>query len=243
MGNFCWACFFLEHLVYAQYTVTSTLLAATASFLFYTTKSELSPMLFIKKNIPAVLLVWTAYLIRSEMLLLVLPMICVAGVAKWSGEKGGYTQETVFAGSEGAGNGRRILTKENVIKYFGTFGLILLGILLGQAVHMLAYGSSEWKAFTEFFDNRTELYDFQKPPVYEGNEEFYERIGITESERILFDNLGCFFQAGAFVFCPVRLMDVYFMGGEGSGEDHSFPVSDGNYDSGGNGLWAVEGDP
>lgn len=180
--------FFLEHLVYAQYTVTCTLLAATASFLFYTTKSELSPMLFIKKNIPAVLLVWTAYLIRSEMLLLVLPMICVAGVAKWSGEKGGYTQETVFAGSEGAGNGRRILTKENVIKYFGTFGLILLGILLGQAVHMLAYGSSEWKAFTEFFDNRTELYDFQKPPVYEGNEEFYERIGITESERILFDN-------------------------------------------------------
>lgn len=180
--------FFLEHLVYAQYTVTCTLLAATASFLFYTTKSELSPMLFIKKNIPAVLLVWTAYLIRSEMLLLVLPMICVAGVAKWSGEKGGYTQETVFAGSEGAGNGRRILTKESVIKYFGTFGLILLGILLGQAVHMLAYGSSEWKAFTEFFDNRTELYDFQKPPVYEGNEEFYERIGITESERILFDN-------------------------------------------------------
>ena len=53
---------------------------------------------------------------------------------------------------------------------------------------MLAYGSAEWKAFTEFFDNRTELYDFQKPPVYEGNEEFYERIGITESERILFDN-------------------------------------------------------
>lgn len=180
--------FFLEHLVYAQYTVTCTLLAAAASFLFYTTKSELSPLLFIKKNIPAVLLVWTAYLIRSEMLLLALPMICVAGVAKWSCEKGGYTQGVAFAGSEGAGNGRRILTKENVIKYFGTFGLILLGILLGQAVHMLAYGSSEWKAFTEFFDNRTELYDFQKPPVYEGNEEFYERIGITESERILFDN-------------------------------------------------------
>ena len=161
--------FFLEHLIYAQYTVTCTLLGAAAAFLFYTGSSDRKPAAFIRSNVLPIILVWTAYLIRSEMLLLVLPMICVAGVAKWGSEK-------------------KIFTKENACKYFGVIGLILLGLVLGQGIHRIAYGSGAWQSFTEFFDNRTELYDFQKPPVYEGNESFYESIGLTESERILLDN-------------------------------------------------------
>ena len=119
---------------------------------------------------------------------MVLPMICVAGVAKWGSEADFSGPEPEAVGIGVRRKPVKVLTKENAMKYFGVFGLILLGIALGQAVHMLAYSSPEWKAFNEFFDNRTELYDFQKPPAYEGNEEFYERIGITESERILFDN-------------------------------------------------------
>lgn len=161
--------FFLEHLIYAQYTVTCTLLGSTAAFLFYTGDSDRKPAAYIRSNVLPIILVWIAYLIRSEMLLLVLPMICAAGVAKWGSEK-------------------KILTKENACKYFGVIGLILLGLVLGQGMHMAAYGSGPWRAFTEFFNNRTELYDFQTPPVYEGNESFYESIGLTESERILLDN-------------------------------------------------------
>lgn len=161
--------FFLEHLIYAQYTVTCTLLGATAAFLFYTGDSDRKPAAYIRNNSLAIALVWIAYLIRSEMLLLVLPMICAAGVAKWGSEE-------------------KIFTKENACKYFGVIGLILLGLALGQGIHMVAYGSGSWRAFTEFFDNRTELYDFQTPPVYDGNESFYESIGLTESERILLDN-------------------------------------------------------
>lgn len=160
---------FLEHLIFAQYTVTCTLLGATAAFLFYTAEGCEKPSLFIRRNIPSILLVTAAYLIRSEMLLLVLPMICVAGVVRWGGEQ-------------------KIFTKENAIKYFGVIGLILAGLLLGQALHMIAYGSEEWRTFTEFFDNRTELYDFQAPPDYEENRDFYESIGLTESEKILLDN-------------------------------------------------------
>lgn len=160
---------FLTHLVYAQYTVTCTLLAGTAAFLFYTTEITLSEKEFIKKNIPAVLLVSLAYLIRSEMLLLVLPMICVAGAAKWGSEN-------------------RIFTKAHVVKYLSVIGLILAGLLIGQVIHMIAYGSEEWRTFTEFFNNRTELYDFQKIPAYEENQNFYESIGLSESEQVLFDN-------------------------------------------------------
>lgn len=161
--------FFLSHLIFAQYTVTCTLLGATAAFLFYTTDSELDTAAFLRKNLLSVVLVVIAYLIRSEMLLLVLPMICVAGVCKWGSEK-------------------KIFTKDHAVRYLGVIGLILAGLLLGQAAHMLAYSSGEWRAFTEFFDNRTELYDFQEPPAYEENQDFYEKIGLSESEKILLDN-------------------------------------------------------
>lgn len=160
---------FLTHLVYAQYTVTCTLLGATAAFLFYTTDITLPAKEFIKKNIPAVLMVSVAYLIRSEMLLLVLPMICVAGAAKWGSEQ-------------------KIFTKEHAVKYLTVIGMILVGILIGQLTHMIAYGSKEWRTFTEFFNNRTELYDFQMPPSYEEHQAFYESIGLSEEEKILLDN-------------------------------------------------------
>ncbi|MBD5462113.1 MAG: hypothetical protein HDR24_03490 [Lachnospiraceae bacterium] len=160
---------FLEHLVFAQYTVTCTFLAAAAAFLFYTTDIELACKDFVKKNLPVVLLVFVAYLIRSEMLLLVLPMICVAGVAKWGSES-------------------RIFTKEHAVKYLAVIGMILAGIGIGQLTHMAAYGSQQWRTFTEFFDNRTELYDFQEIPAYAENQAFYESIGLSESEKILLDN-------------------------------------------------------
>ena len=159
----------MEHLVAVQYTITCTMLAAAAVFWFLTSKPQKEPVLFIRSNIPAILLVFLAYLIRSEMLLLVLPMICVAGVVKWSFEE-------------------KVFTKENFIKYLGVIGLILLSLLIGEGTHRIAYGSKEWRTFTTLFDNRTELYDFQKIPSYQENKEFYDRIGISESEQILFDN-------------------------------------------------------
>lgn len=159
----------LPHLVSAQYTITCTLLVSAATFLFVTTDAKLPAKEFVKKNILSVLLVFLAYLIRSEMCLLVLPLVCVAGVVKWGSE------EQTFA-------------KENWVKYLSVIGGILLGILVGQGSHMLAYSSNEWRTFTEYFDNRTELYDFQKIPEYAEHQEFYESVGLAESERMLLEN-------------------------------------------------------
>lgn len=160
---------FLDHLVSAQYTVTCTLLAGAAAFLFVTTDITLPAKKFIQKNTGTVLLVFAAYLIRSEMLLLVLPLICVAGVIKWGSEE-------------------KIFIRENFAKYLMIIGAILAGILIGQVSHRAAYGSEEWRTFTEYFDNRTELYDFQTIPEYEAHQAFYESIGLTESERELLEN-------------------------------------------------------
>ena len=161
--------FLMPHLVCAQYTVTCSMLAAAAAFLFLTTDITLPAGAFIRRNIGTVLLVFLAYLIRSEMLLLLLPLICAAGVIKWSMKK-------------------KIFTREHMIKYLSVIGLILLSVGIGQGTHKIAYGSSEWQKFNEFFDNRTELYDFQILPEYEANKEFYESIGLTEMERELLAN-------------------------------------------------------
>ena len=59
----------LTPLVSVQYTITCTMLASSAAFLFFTTDITLPAKAFIKKNIGTVLLVVLAFLIRSEMLL------------------------------------------------------------------------------------------------------------------------------------------------------------------------------
>lgn len=161
--------FFFYEVVFLQYTVTAGLLGATAAFLLYTTDCEQTNGEFLKKNILSVLLVVIAYLVRTELLLLIFPYIGAVGVCKWSEEK-------------------KIFAKENFIRYGVLIGGILGGMLLGQLVHHMAYGSAEWKAFLRAFDYRTELYDYQKIPSYEGNEAFYQRIGLDKSEQKLFEN-------------------------------------------------------
>lgn len=159
----------LPELVFMQYTVTCTMLACAGVFRFYLTDTSLPPVRYIRANIGNILLVILAFFVRSEMLLLVLPLICVAGFFKWMSEK------TIF-------------TKPNAIRFLTVFVLILLGLGIGQGLHTLAYADEDWKTFTRFFDERTELYDYQFIPSYEENREFYEEIGLRRSEQALLAN-------------------------------------------------------
>lgn len=158
-----------NHFVFLQYTITCTMLAAAASFLLLTTDSKLLVKEFIVANIPSVLLIGLAFLIRSEMLLLVSPLVGVSGFLKWSYE------EKPFA-------------KENFQKYLTICFAMVFMLVFGQISHNIAYGSKEWKAFTELFNQRTELYDYQSIPPYESHKDFYERIGLTKEEQVLFEN-------------------------------------------------------
>lgn len=159
----------LSELVFMQYTVTASMLAGAAVFRFYTTDAGAEPGDYIKANIGNILLVILAYLVRSEMLLLLLPLICVAGFFRWMSEK-------------------PVFTKRNMVKYLSVFGLILAGLGISQGIHMLAYGSGSWPVFNEFFDERTQLYDYQFIPAYEEHKAFYEGLGLKESEQALLVN-------------------------------------------------------
>lgn len=161
----------LYELVFVQYTVTSALLASTAAFLFYTADSSGPVKVFFRRNIASIVLVVVAFQMRTEMLLLLLPLICVTGLCRWACEK-------------------PFFTKENAAKYFSVFWGILVGLLLSQGVHMAAHTGEDWQQFYHFFDSRTQLYDFlwQWHPLYEGNEVFYDSIGMTQNSQMLIEN-------------------------------------------------------
>ena len=171
---------FLPHLLYVQYTVVCGLLSATAAFLIVlpdTAKDRDTSQMEGNNQvrlIVALIMLITAYLLRSEMLLLTLPMVCVAILIKW-------LRVSLESKDKEA-------KKKAFFSYLGFFGSIVAALVLCTLIHNMAYSSKDWKEFNRFFDNRTELYDFQYIPEYEENQEFYNSIGLSKSEWQLLVN-------------------------------------------------------
>ncbi len=167
--------FFWPHLLYVQYTVVCGLLSATAAFLILMSDENDR-----KSRITSVIFIILAYLIRSEMLLLTLPMVGVAILIKWAMLES-YNRKCMAA----SGNCAK---KKLLSKYTLLCLIILLGLFVSSGIHKIAYSRSDWKEFNRFFDNRTELYDFQYIPDYAENKAFYDSIGLSESEQKLLVN-------------------------------------------------------
>lgn len=159
----------LNHLINVQYTLTVAFMAGAAIMWLLSSNSGLNPKEFVKSNIPTVVILFLAFNLRSEMLLLMLPFVCVAGFFKWSYEK-------------------KIFTKTNLLKYLCTLSVIIGTLVISIGINRIAYSGEGWQKFCDFFDARTELYDFQVIPSYEGNEDFYNNINISSEEQILFEN-------------------------------------------------------
>lgn len=160
----------LFHMVIVQYTVTCALMAATAVFLFMTTEKGLDARTFVIRNIPSILLVILAYQLRTEMLLLVFPLICLAGLFRWM-------EEEIF------------FQKADFLKYGLVFGCILTGMLISRSIDFAAYGSEDWKTFLVFFDKRTEIYDYHYDILTNGeHSEYLASIGLSDAQQELLAN-------------------------------------------------------
>ncbi len=147
-----------SHFLFVQYTFTCGLLSAT-SVVMIMTKKEGDASLVLSAVLIAI-----AYLLRSEMLLLTLPVVGVAVLTKWA------------------------LERKEILSYIEFLVAIALVIVLSQGIHRIANSPSDWKEFNRFFDARTELYDFQYIPDYDENRAFYDGIGLSESEQQLLVN-------------------------------------------------------
>ncbi len=160
----------LSHLMNIQYTITSAMLSATAIFLFLTMPDKEDATGFLHGNIPSMVLVVIAYQLRSEMLLLTFPFICLAGLYRLTEEK------TIFM-------------KGNLIRYGGVLGIMLAGMLVSRGLDYAAYSSDAWKDFLRLFEARTTVYDFYPELVREDRyQEALESLGVTAAQQSLLRN-------------------------------------------------------
>ena len=182
-----WAGLFLYRFVFLQYTVTAGILVATALFRFMTnysadpeevsftqdtarvTQDNMPLGLFVRKNIPNMMMLVLAFCLRSELALLMLPFTGVAFVVKWAEE-------------------RPVFTKNNVEKFLSVLLIVVFSCGLCFAVDSIAYSKTPWHHFRVFFDARTEIYDFTGIPDYAENQEFYDSIGVSKAEYELLVN-------------------------------------------------------
>ncbi|MCR4990816.1 MAG: hypothetical protein K6A38_08140 [Lachnospiraceae bacterium] len=159
----------LYHLVFVQYTITVAMMCSAAAVLLCTADPGVDIKTHIKNRIPSIVIITLAFWLRSEMTLLMIPFVGAAYVYGLSFED-------------------KVFSKENRKKYGRVLGIIFLIMFLSWYADSVAYGSRGWKAFKNMFDSRTELYDYQVPFSYEGNERFYDEMGLSPEEAVLFEN-------------------------------------------------------
>ena len=174
----------LYHLVYVQYTITVGLLMSAAAFLFATmdlpdcgsvTNSRTYFSDFIKACLPSMILIWISYALRSEMTLLMLPLVLVAALIR--------CVQLICARSI-----KELFTKLPLISIAAVLVLTGLGLGATTLADRAAYSDSEWSGFRRWFNARTEVYDYYKIPAYEGNKSFYDSIDMTEEQVSLLEN-------------------------------------------------------
>ncbi|WP_026505075.1 hypothetical protein [Butyrivibrio sp. NC3005] len=154
----------LGHLIFVQYTFTTAMLAGACATVILTGKTSKKDMFF------ACILVFLGFLIRSEMMLLMLPFLGIAWLTRFL---------SVFINAK----------EKNVLKKYLVWAMVLFaGLFVCIMLDKAAYSSPSWKEFRSFFDARTKLYDYYQIPEYEENKEFYSSIDMSKEQVELLFN-------------------------------------------------------
>ena len=180
---------FLYEFVFVQYTVTAGLLVcgALVRLLAGPGAEEAG---FFRFQAGTAALVCLAFFLRTEMTLLLCPFLGLAVLFRLGLTETGSGNENI---NNKPGNGS--VTIEGTVcrrrRFTGYAGLFLGTALLmglGLGADHLAFGREAWKSFRQFFEDRTQVYDFYGLPDYETHREFYEAAGISEARYTLLDN-------------------------------------------------------
>lgn len=167
-----------QHFLFLTYTFTAGMLSATAVLLILNdgdgkgTRGEKRKVAGREPNNRqlAIILVVLAFCLRSELLLLTFPFVLLAFLFRVDR----------FRRENGTGKG------------FLLYGRILLWMMGLMAVCFLsdqiAYSRKDWREFRALFDARTRLYDFEQIPSYQENRNFYQTIGLAETDVTLLQN-------------------------------------------------------
>jgi hypothetical protein len=146
----------LGHLVIVQYTFAVAMMCGAAAVLIAEGRDKTAAAFIV-----------VAFLTRSEMTLLMLPLVMVVLFFRFIDN---FRETGAF---------KKALT---------CFLMIAAGLLISEGIHFAGYSSVGWREFNSFFDSRTEVYDFYQVPDYDENKEFYDSIGLDKTEYELLIN-------------------------------------------------------
>ncbi len=158
LGCLSAAVLFMPFYCYMHYTIIAALVAGCAVFLLCRGK----------KVSCAWVLVWIAYMIRSQIGLLALPFVMAAYV---------WRMINVSKGE----------WKQKVLVYIKQISVLLLGMLFITGINKLCYSSEVWQEYISYNDSRTKLYDYTDFVSTDKYAATYAEYGMTEKEyQILF---------------------------------------------------------
>ncbi len=147
--------FLWTHVVQIQYTTITTIVCSASLVYFYCSADQETPFLFLKKNLPGLLLFFLALELRDKACIMLLPTFFLIGFMRWR-------------------------KHPKMCKSLCAYGLSLLSILLlVLSINHFAYRSEEWQAFRQYNTAREQVVDYNGYPDYETYRSQYEALGIS----------------------------------------------------------------
>lgn len=165
-----------RELVLIQYSITSAICMAGAIFLYVTGEFKQTTAATIKENVLPIILVVLSFMIRTEMCLMLLPFLFIAGIFRLISDP-----------IQSKEKGFDIFRRNMIIVFLALFGMFAMLGLDSFAKHGTGVDQS-WKRFDVFFEARTKLYDFYGLPQYEDNQAFFSEIGLSRESYTLLQN-------------------------------------------------------
>ncbi|MBD5528318.1 MAG: hypothetical protein HDR02_07920 [Lachnospiraceae bacterium] len=152
----------LPHYLYMHYTVVAAILAGGAMFLWVTGNGRVLP----------VTLLVLCYLVRSQVFFLALPFLLVAVLA-------GLTERHSLREP-----GTPLWVRIKKIVLPSLLPLLTLGIVVSVlwGVDCVGYGSPQWRAYREYNNSRTRLYDYTDFLSTDRYRETYEQLGLDRQQ-------------------------------------------------------------
>lgn len=165
-----------RELIMVQYSVTSGICMAGAIFLYTTGETKDTTASTIKANIMPMVLVVLSFMIRTEMCLMLLTFLFLAGISR-----------LLLEPAKGKVKKTDIVRRNLIIALFTLLGMAAVYGLDLLATFLSPVGTN-WQRFDDFFNARTKLYDFYELPDYQENYDFYQQIGLSRESYALLQN-------------------------------------------------------
>ena len=159
--------FMLDFFIF-QWTVTASVCAGTAVFLYYTDAKG-----SFLNSLAVTVLFWLCFCIRRMCFLMLCPLFLIILL----------TKERTLEKLRSHGP----LMKKHTIGICASLA-VLLALTFG--IEAMQYGSEEWVDYKEYNDYRAEIMDYYGFPEYETNRDLYDRLGIPAEAVPVLDNYG-----------------------------------------------------